>query len=239
LPKALIFQNIVLYDTMVSVEEVFAAVLLFSWVVFVAMVLTKTLYGWMRKKGIEHYVAIYYNRKVIHMLAGGVCAVIVPFVFETAILPFIMAILLAIFIYTPHRLGKIMYWFQTKENTYEVSFCIMWGVVITLGWWLSGGNYWFGVLPVLFMSFGDAVTGILRNIIYRKRTKSWWGNLVMAVFSMSIGTTLGVAGILAGGVASFVEHFEFKLIDDNITVPSVSFLILMLAKALAPWSLMF
>ena len=222
---------------MISVEEVVATVLLFSWVIFVATILTKTLYGWMRKRGVDHYVAIYYNRKVIHMLAGGVCAVIVPFVFRTAILPFIMAMLLAVFIYTPHKLGKIMYWFQTKENTYEVSFCIMWGIIITLGWWLSNGDFWFGILPVLFMSIGDAVTGILRNYIYRKRTKSWWGNLAMALLTMTMGTTLGPAGVFAGGVASFVEHYEFNPIDDNVTVPLVSFLILMFAKIYAPWSL--
>lgn len=219
---------------MISNEEVLITGLLFSWVIFVATVLTKTLYGIMKKKGVDHYVAIYYNRKVIHMLAGGVCALAVPFVFRTAILPLIMAMLLAIFIYTPHRLGKIMYWFQTKENAYEVSFCIMWGIIISLGWWLSGGNYWFGVLPVLFMSFGDAVTGIIRNYVYRRRTKSWWGNLAMAALSMSLGTILGIAGVIAGGVASFVEHFEFYPIDDNVTVPSVSFLILMLAKSFAP-----
>jgi len=219
---------------MISNEEVFITGLLFSWVIFVATVLTKTLYRLMKKRGVDHYVAIYYNRKVIHMLAGGVCALVVPFVFRTAILPLVMAMLLAIFIYTPHKLGKIMYWFQTKENAYEVSFCIMWGIIISLGWWLSGGNYWFGVLPVLFMSFGDAVTGIIRNYVYRKRTKSWWGNLAMAALSMSLGTILGTAGIIAGGVASFVEHFEFYPIDDNVTVPSVSFLILMLAKTLAP-----
>ncbi|MBS7633581.1 dolichol kinase [Candidatus Bathyarchaeota archaeon] len=219
---------------MISNEEVFITGLLFSWVIFVATVLTKKLYGLMKKRGVDHYVAIYYNRKVIHMLAGGVCALVVPFVFKTAILPFIMAMLLAIFIYTPHRLGRIMYWFQTKENAYEVSFCIMWGIMISLGWWLSEGNYWFGVLPVLFMSFGDAVTGIIRNYVYRRRTKSWWGNLAMAALSMSLGTILGTAGIIAGGVASFVEHFEFYPIDDNVTVPSVSFLILMLAKTFAP-----
>jgi dolichol kinase len=193
----------------------------------------------MIKRGVGQYVAIYYNRKVIHILAGGVCAIIVPFVFKTAILPFIMAMLLAIFIYTPHKLGKIMYWFQTKENAYEVSFCIMWGVIITLGWWLSGGDFRFGILPILFMSIGDAVTGIIRNYIYGKRTKSWWGNLAMAALSITMGTMLGPAGMFAGGVASFVEHYEFHPIDDNITVPLVSFLILMVAKTFAPWSLVF
>lgn len=224
---------------MISVDEVIVTCCLFSWVIFVATLLTKTLFGWMIKRGVGQYVAIYYNRKVIHILAGGVCAIIVPFVFKTAILPFIMAMLLAIFIYTPHKLGKIMYWFQTKENAYEVSFCIMWGVIITLGWWLSGGDFRFGILPILFMSIGDAVTGIIRNYIYGKRTKSWWGNLAMAALSITMGTMLGPAGMFAGGVASFVEHYEFHPIDDNITVPLVSFLILMVAKTFAPWSLVF
>ena len=222
---------------MISVEESAATVLLFSWVVFVATILTRNLYGWMKSRGVEHNVAVYYNRKVIHMLAGGLVAAIVPFVFKTSFFPFVMAMLLAVFIYTPHRLGKIMYWFQTEENMYEVSFCIMWGVIITLGWFFSGGDFLFGILPVLFMSVGDAVTGIVRNAVYKRRTKSWWGNLVMALFSVSVGTLLGFAGVLAGAAASFVEHFEFPPIDDNVTVPLVSFLILILAKLYAPWLL--
>ena len=35
----------------------------------------------------------------------------------------------------------------------------------------------------------------------------------------------GTAGILAGGLASIVEHYEFYPIDDNVTVPLVSFLV--------------
>jgi len=222
---------------MISVEESIATALLFSWVIFVATVLTRGLYRWMKNRGVEHNVAVYYNRKVIHMLAGGLCAAIVPFVFKTSFFPFVMAMLLAVFIYTPHKLGKIMYWFQTEDNMYEVSFCIMWGIVISLGWLLSGGNFLFGILPVLFMSVGDAVTGIVRNLLYRKRTKSWWGNLAMALFSIFLGTILGFAGIFAGAAASVVEHFEFHPIDDNVTVPLISFAILILAKLYAPWLL--
>jgi len=221
---------------MISFEEVLATVLLISWVVFVVTVLTKNLYGWMRSRGVEHNAAVYYNRKVMHLLAGGLCAVAVPFIFKTPFLPFVMAMLMALFTFIPHKINKVMYWFQTEENAREVSFCITWGAIITFGWFVSG-DLWFGAVPVLFMSVGDAVTGIVRNLIYGKRTKSWWGNLTMAIFSVSIGAALGVAGILAGGVASFVEHFEFNPIDDNIIVPLVSFLILTFAKIYAPWTL--
>jgi len=221
---------------MISIEELAATGFLIIWVVFVATILTKAFYNWMRNRGIQHDAAVYYNRKAIHILAGGLCAVAVPFIFKTAILPFVMAMLMAIFIFMLHKINKVMYWFQTKENFYEVSFCIMWGTIITLGWFISG-DLWFGAIPVLFMSIGDAVTGVARNLIYGRRTKSWVGNLIMAIFSMSIGAALGVAGILAGGAASFVEHFDFKLIDDNVIVPLVSFLILTFAKIYAPWML--
>jgi len=221
---------------MISFEEALATVLLISWVVFVVTVLTRALYGWMRSRGVEHNAAVYYNRKLMHLLAGGLCAVAVPFIFETPFLPFMMAMLMALFTFIPHKINKVMYWFQIEDNAREVSFCIMWGAVITFGWFVSG-DLWFGAVPVLFMSVGDAVTGIVRNFIYGKRTKSWLGNLTMAIFSVSIGTALGVAGILAGGVASFLEHFEFNPIDDNIVVPLVSFLILTFAKLYAPWTL--
>jgi len=53
----------------------------------------------------------------------------------------------------------------------EVIFCIMWGIVITSGWLLSGGDFWFGILPVQFMSVWEAVNGIARNCLYKKWTK--------------------------------------------------------------------
>ncbi|RLI21835.1 dolichol kinase [Candidatus Bathyarchaeota archaeon] len=223
----------------ISLEEIIATAILFSWIIFVVAFLTKKLYGVMMKRKFAHNVAVYYNRKVIHIFAGGLTAFLVPLIFKTPILPLSMALLLGVLTYVPHKTGKLMYWFQVKENMYEVSFCIMWGIIITLGWLVSGGEFWFGVLPVLFMSIGDAVTGIVRNMLYKRRTKSWWGNLTMALFSIPIGAILGFSGIIAGAFASFIEHFEFNPIDDNITVPAMSFLILLLTKVFAPWMLTF
>jgi dolichol kinase len=59
----------------------------------------------------------------------------------------------------------------------------------------------------------------------------------MALFSMIVGAVVGFAGILAGVAASIVEHFEFKPLDDNVLIPITSFLILLAAKIIAPWSL--
>ncbi|MEM0452972.1 MAG: dolichol kinase [Nitrososphaerota archaeon] len=215
-------------------SEVLVTVVLFVWVVFLVTFLTKRIYEFMKKRGLRDNVVVYYNRKIIHILAGGLVAIIIPYTFTTPLLPLAMALLLGLFTYIPHRTGRLMYWFQVENNMYEVSFSIMWGVVIALGWFISNGNFWLGVLPVLFMSIGDAVTGLVRNTLFKKRTKSWWGNLAMATVSIPMGAVMGVAGMIAGAVASFIEHFEYHPIDDNITVPLTSFIILVLAMLYAP-----
>ena len=217
-----------------SISEIIATGVLFTWVVFLVTILTKKTYMFMLRRGLQDKVAVYYNRKIIHVLAGGLVALIVPCVFETPLLPFVMALLLGVFTYMPHRIGGLMYWFQVEDNMYEVSFCIMWGVIIALGWLASGGNFWVGIVPVLFMAIGDSATGLVRNMLFKRRTKSWWGNLAMAAVSIPMGAILGAAGIVAGVLASIIEHFEYPPIDDNIMVPLASFIILLLAALYAP-----
>ncbi|WFO76261.1 dolichol kinase [Desulfurococcaceae archaeon MEX13E-LK6-19] len=175
------------------------------------------------KKKMPVNKAVYYNRKLIHIAAGGFVALLVPFLFKTPILPFILAMILALLTYLPHKKGELMYWFQVPDNMYEVHFCVMWGIIITLSW-IIFGNYWYGVIPVSFMAFGDAATGIVRNALYGHRTKSWYGNLAMLGVTLPIGALVGIPGIIAALIASFIEHFEFKGIDDNITVPLTGFL---------------
>ncbi|MET1159528.1 MAG: dolichol kinase [Thermoprotei archaeon] len=215
--------------------EFMYATVLFFWVLFIVYPVTRFLYNWMVKRGISHVKAVYYNRKIIHMATGGFIALLVPFLFETpyAIIP--MVAILAVLTYIPHRTGKLLYWFQTEDNMYEVHFIISWGVVMTLAWLLFNGNWWYGVIPVAFMSFGDGVTGIVRNILYNKRTKAWIGNLAMACVAIPLGyAVFGVIGGIAGLVASIVEHFESNPIDDNITVPLISFLIIVIGEHLIP-----
>lgn len=193
---------------------------------------TKYVYNFFRGRGMKHNVAVYYNRKLIHILAGGVVAVLVPTVFTGALIPLILALVLALLTYMPHRSGELMYWFQVKENMYEVNFCIMWGLALTVSWLILGSPI-YGILPVIFMSFGDAVTGIVRNGIFAKRTKHWVGNVAMLAVTLPVGLALaGVAGAVAAGASSLVEHFEIPPIDDNVLISLTATVVLIAASAL-------
>ncbi|MEM4968898.1 MAG: hypothetical protein QXU63_04375 [Nitrososphaerota archaeon] len=57
-------------------SEVLVTVVLFVWVVFLVTFLTKRIYEFMKKRGLRDNVVVYYNRKIIHILAGGLVAII-------------------------------------------------------------------------------------------------------------------------------------------------------------------
>ncbi|MCC6057057.1 MAG: dolichol kinase, partial [Desulfurococcaceae archaeon] len=118
----------------------------------------------------------------------------------------------------PHISKKELEWFQTKDNAYEVNFCIAWGASILI-LWLALGDPWKAIVPALFISFGDAVTGVVRNAVFGKRTKHWLGNMAMACTVIPIGYMLtGIVGAIAGAIASAIERLEFGPIDDNILI---------------------
>lgn len=216
-------------STEVLIKESIYTAILFIWVLIVVIPLTKFTYNVMVKKGTTHIKAVYYNRKIIHILAGGVVSIMIPLLGYTTPLTIIpMLILLFLATYIPHKTGKLLYWFQDPDNINEVNFVIMWGAVMITSW-VVFKDWVYGVVPVAFMSFGDGITGIVRNALYNKRNKSWFGNLAMAIVTVPVGQIiLGLPGAFAGLVASIVEHFEIhSKIDDNITVPLVSFLIIL------------
>jgi phytol kinase len=194
------------------------------WNLFVLLVLSKKVYEFALKKGRSTNSSMYFSRKAIHFLAGGLTAMLLPFVAQEPILPALMAFGLALATYVPHKLNRRMYWFQDPENIYDVDFTLSWGLIVFFTWYIDR-TFWLGVIPVLFMAYGDGITGIIRNLKYNKRTKAWEGTAGMLVLCIIIGAKMGTAGILAGIVCSFVERIEN--VDDNITVPAVSLSILL------------
>lgn len=207
------------------IHDTLLAIIMMLWVAFVTVYLAKLTYNIALKKGWSDHSAKYFSRKVIHILAGGLVAFLLPFTFEEPIYPLVMALLLSFLTYYLHRTGKLMYWFQDPENEYEVHFTLMWGIVIFLTWFIDK-SFWLGVVPALMMSWGDGITGIIRNIRYKRRVKGWEGSVGMFIVSVIVGLRFGLAGIIAAALATFVERWN--RIDDNITVPLVSLFTLLI-----------
>jgi len=191
--------------------------LLFLWNLTIIHYVSRRFYEYFKR--FEDVPAEYVGRKVVHILNGGVTALLVPVFYEGYYwVVTVSSFLLASYIYFWRR-WRLMYWFQVRENAYEVHFALAYGAILMIGVIL--GDVWIGLIPMLFMSFGDSATGLVRAFTQRRRVKSWDGTVAMFVTCSIIGYwRLGFYGVLLGGVVSLVE--KIPKIDDNITVPVVA-----------------
>jgi len=193
------------------------------WVLFSIHVLARMGYEASKRRwgdGVARYIA----RKIIHMAAGGVVALLVPYVFREPLVPALMGVLLAVYVYLPHRTGRLMHWFQDPSNISEVYYCLAWSIAVLLAWPV---NVMLAVYPLFLMSFGDGVTGIIRGIRQRRRVKSWDGSLGFLAVSAPVGYMLfGLLGVAVAFAAMLLERWE--AVDDNISVPLGSLALLAL-----------
>jgi dolichol kinase len=197
-------------------EVLFLTGLLLLWNLLVIHIISKKFYNFFKDKDVP---AEYIGRKIVHIFGGGVTAFLIPDFYEGYYwLVTASAFLLALYLYF-RRKWKRMYWFQVDYNAYEVNFAFAYGIVILIGSML--GNIWVGVIPVLFMSLGDAITGMVRAFTQKKHVKSWDGTIAMFLVCTPIAIwKLSLWGIPLAVIASLVERIP--RIDDNITVPIVA-----------------
>ncbi|UCH72028.1 MAG: hypothetical protein JSW62_00305 [Thermoplasmatales archaeon] len=216
------------------IDEILWVFVLAVYIIFVIRFLTKKIYELMIHRGFEEKDAIYYNRKLIHIFGGGVVVLLVPIVFSSSIYPLLCGLALAIFTYIFHKRRNNLYWFQTKKNLNDVSFCVMWGISVFVLWEIMG-DPWIAIMPSAFMALGDGITGIVRNAAFEKRTKHPIGNIYMATLCIPLGYYLGrlgniegmaIGGVLAAVAASFMERYEFGPLDDNILITVSSSIVL-------------
>lgn len=189
-------------------------VILVVWILLVIFPIAKSVARWQ-----NFYVA----RKVIHILAGGVAALLVPYIFRSPAIPLIGGLGMFTLTLLPRILGRRFDWFQVEGNWGEVWFCLTWTAVICGLWYLDLNA---GVAAALFMAVGDGVTGIVRNKVYGRWSKGVAGSIAMLLVSLPIGWYYkGVAGLIASLIATLIE--KWKSVDDNITVPLVSALVML------------
>jgi phytol kinase len=226
-------------DVQIVTEIVWMIALAFY--AFSVILLTKQIYDYfVNKKHFKKSVALYYNRKFIHIFAGGFVVLAVPFVFAKPYFPLLAGVLLTIIMFIFHKSGRILYWFQTDENVSDVSFCLMWGIAIFILWTVFD-NPWIAIMPPAFIAFGDGVTGLVRNFGFKERSKHPIGNVYMACVCIPIGYYFGdisgipgmaVWGVIAAVAATFLERYEIGQIDDNILITIGSTIILFIGAAL-------
>ncbi len=221
-----------------ALAQTFWVAILVSYSITVT-IFTKILYRWMKKKGIDENVAIYYNRKIVHIFGGGISTLFVPFVFDSPYYPLIIGMILATFTFIPYMRGELLYWVQTEENMNDVKFCFMWGLIVFI-LWTGLGSPWIAIIPPAIMAFGDGVTGLSRNYFFKKRTKHPLGNIFMLMVTVPVGYVFaGIEGLVAWGViaalvATFVERYEFGPIDDNVLITVFSALVLYFGALYGP-----
>jgi len=75
---------------------------------------------------------------------------------------------------------------QAKENWNDSKSILMWGLSIAILWVLFNDPF-LAVIPAFFMPFSDAITGVVRNALYKKRTKSPIGNIFMLIVCIVVG----------------------------------------------------
>ena len=227
-------------DSLLSNELFWTVILAFY--SFGVVLLTKKVYDYGMKKHVKKKIVLYYNRKLIHILAGGVVVLAVPFVFNSPFYPLLAGILLTFLMLAFHYSGRILYWFQTNDNVSDVSFCLMWGIAIFILWTIFD-NPWIAVIPPAFIAFGDGVTGIVRNFGFKERSKHPIGNIYMVGVSIPIGFYFGSLsgipglafwGVVAAIVASIFERYEFGPIDDNVLITVGATAVLFIGAHIGP-----
>jgi len=114
----------------------------------------------------------------------------------------------------------------------EIWFPLAGTISLLVGWvWL--GNPWLAVVPILYMAWGDMLTGLIRNRVYGREVKGDWGSLGMLVVCLMVGIFfnpywIAACGAVAGTLAERFTPISRGFWDDNWTI-IVSSLVVMVA----------
>ena len=105
----------------------------------------------------------------------------------------------------------------------EVYFPLAGTLCLLIGWQALGDKY-LALVPILFMAWGDMITGIVRSEIYRREVKGNFGSLAMLGVCCLVALLYHpcIVSLFGAGIAALIERFtpmRSKIFDDNWTVP--------------------
>jgi phytol kinase len=178
--------------------------------------------------GVPHYI----SRKIGHG-AGGL-AFLASFVLSSAWWPIIISAIFGILLLTTHLVKPDVFRGvggagRSNKILAEVWFAWVAVPVFAICWlWLNKPAV--AVSSMLFMAWGDGITGLIRWKVYRKPVKGLWGSLAMFCTCLVISWVF-IRPIWIGIVASvmatvtervFGDYGVLKWGDDNWAIPVVS-----------------
>lgn len=201
------------------------------YVVLVAAAVIVGLYlaNYAYDKGMEQYM----SRKVGHGV-GGMAFLLCVFLFSSPWWPIILTAGFTLLL-GGARLIKPQAFrgvggSSRQHALAEVYFPAAGTISFGVGWgWL--GNPWLAVVPILFMAWGDMLTGIVRSRIYNREVKGNWGSVAMIAVCLVVAYFFKPywIGAIGAVVATLVERFtpiSRGIWDDNWTIVLSSLLIM-------------
>jgi phytol kinase len=202
----------------------FPLVLLIAGAVVMGLWVSNIVYD----QGVPNYI----SRKIGHG-AGGL-AFLASYVLSSSIWPIIIsggftALLLIAHLMKPETIRGVGGSGRNDKILAEVYFPLAAVPVYAVAWlWLKQPAA--AVASLLFMAWGDGVTGIVRSQVYKGPVKGLWGSVAMLGLCLSVSWVFihpfwigAIATVLATLTEwAFGEHGIFKWADDNWAIPVVS-----------------
>lgn len=198
---------------------------LIMFLVFVGLWFSNILY--------DYKVPQYISRKLGHFF-GGVAYLMMAFLFEDAWYPMILSFGFVLL------LGGARF---IRPSTFrgvggsgrshalaEVWFPIAGTISLAVGWaWL--GSPMLALVPILFMAWGDMITGLIRSQMYGREVKGAWGSLGMIVICLLIATLfdpwwIGAIGAVVATLAEKYTPMSRGFWDDNWSIIVASLLVM-------------
>jgi phytol kinase len=185
----------------------------------------------------DHKVPHYISRKIGHA-AGGLGFLLAVFLFSSGWWAFILcagfvAILWAARIFRPNTFRGVGGTGRPTSAMAEVWFPLSALPLIAIGWiWLKHPVE--TIVCLLFMAWGDCVTGLIRSQLYHRAVKGLWGSLAMFATCVIIAWAFihpFWIGLIAAVIATITEYVcgdvgIVKKLDDNLAIPLTSFAVL-------------
>lgn len=206
---------------------------------YTVMVLGTVIVGlWVSNMLFDLRVPHYISRKIGHS-AGGLAFLMAVIFFSSAWWPIILTVSFSLLLWIarlrrPSTFRGVGGSGRNPNVMSEVWFALIAVPVFAIGWlWLD--QPLIALSCLLFMAWGDCVTGLVRSDVYKKPVKGLWGSVAMLIVCLAISWAfirpfwIGALGSVIATITewSFGELGIIKWADDNWAIPVVSLIFLL------------